>query len=510
MDTRTGMTPVCGAILLCILAILSIRAWQGANLASDFRGLSANFSFQNIDTEIAQLRNELRDNLGLASDSLDATAAANLPLVAKPPANKQDSLSHTPAGNFSLEKLAQSRHLMLGNKVDDYQPVDNELDSAILEYVEPSEDLQLDPSEMAIASSKLVFPDPNMIIQPASIGEPEPLNMLDDTMGLFPGDRIIQQEPEFVAVYDDSASAQQMQSSATPIMPVRPLFGNESDQQTDSDWQIDLDVQVASSEQDADDERPTIKPKVSTRKASSKKRKSTETFAWTYPQGLVDEIRIHTQNPMTASWAHSTIQVLNELKYLNDLADENILIILEQLAGQVEQLDFLTAQASTGPAQSADYAQGVLATQLRQLRYSIERRLQIWPAIHALAKSPTERIGLVDNSQVGQFLSASSYRLNTDSVESGWANYLKLPDATKVFNSLNANKFAKKKAARAVLGRLYSPSLNKVQKRYLNSSIDDLTINVLKVCATDNVDLAQLVKRLEKFEENTMVPASST
>lgn len=467
---------------------------------------------------MAQFRTGLRKNLGLESGSLDAAVQSASRAVVRIPMGQHGALQQSPQMNFSLDKVAESRHTVLANKRADIQTIyDQQATEAEPEngWAELSEDLanELPPVSSMYDSdvdfSTVVISEFDSANEAESVLNAESVRMLDESAELFASDPQIE-KPEFVAAFSGansvSRNATETIESESPLdfpeFPSVPSFEDEFALDSSAETKVDYSVEAASSEEAPETVGDPVKPNVVAKRASFRKQKQSDTFAWAYPQGLINEIQPHKENPLTASWAHSTIQILNELKYLNDLADENILIILDQLVSQVEQLDFLATQASTIPVKTASYAQGRLASELRQLRYSIERRLQVWPVVHELAKRPTERIGMVNNNQVGQFLLASSYRLNTESVDSGWANYLKLDAATQVFNSLNSNDFAKKKAARSVLARLYSPSLNNVQRQYLESAIDDQTINILRVCATDKVDLEQLVKRIEKFEEN--------
>lgn len=222
--------------------------------------------------------------------------------------------------------------------------------------------------------------------------------------------------------------------------------------------------------------------------------------AWALPTALLNDLEKLIAHPLTASWAQSTIQIIHGLENLESIADPKAVTTFRQLEQQLVQLDFLARQVSSTPAPTASQAQGPLAVYLRHVHYAIERRLEIWPVVHNLAARQVNRIGLVDKRQVGQFLLASRTRLNTAGIEKGWTQYLKIDDAAELFNSLNPNEYAQRKATRAVLARLYSPSLSITQQKYLNSVIDDQTIEILKVSSSDQIDLAQFLQRLERLE----------
>ena len=487
METRTGMMPVCGALLLCILGILSIRAWQGADLANELRGLSANFSFQNFDTEMAQVRTEIRDNLGFESDSLDENSTSDN-LATRQKMKSDVDWGQVPQAQFSLEKLAQSRHFMAASESHS-EPIVADQFAEIDEWVPtepPMEDWEVTiTKDVDLDLSSVRFPQPNLQITAEPVFE-DAVPLVLETAIETEKALAAEETPIEFATREVESARNEIQSVMEPVLPSRPAFELESV----------LDATPVSNIETVEEQ------KVNVSAIKTRKKKPVNKSAWAHPSGLVKEIEFLYDYPLTASWARSTVQVLNGLQSLNDLSDENINVVMEQLAGQIEQLDFLTIQSSIYPVESAASAQGEVATQLRQIRYSIEKRLQIWPLVHELSLRQTDRIGEIDSSQVGQFLLASTYRLNTEGIEKGWAEYLKLSDAAEVFNSLNANDFARKKAARAVLARLYSPSLNREQKQYLHSAIDKDTIGVLKACSTDAIDLKQLVKRIEKFEAN--------
>ncbi|MEM9413615.1 MAG: hypothetical protein AAGA30_21085, partial [Planctomycetota bacterium] len=134
------------------------------------------------------------------------------------------------------------------------------------------------------------------------------------------------------------------------------------------------------------------------------------------------------------------------------------------------------------------------------LGYSLRRRLDIWPAIHEFAKREIERLKMVDGHHVGHFLKASGVKLNTSEVERDWARYLLLEEAAAVFNSINPQEKQMRGAARAVLSRLYSPALSVNQQNYLYGVIDEPTDQLLRLSATDIVNLPRLLKQIEKME----------
>ena len=446
METRTGMMPVCGALLLCILTILSIRAWQGADLAAEFRGLSIpNLSVENVDTEIAQLRNNLRANFGLNSDSLDEKtslgAESNFASTTVELWSYDDEVSELAEQPTDLRQLIHSQPAILASQAAAAPTPNKNNDISAIES-----------DEFDIWFAEMMSPEPVAQQQPSST------HPLSQTGSELQTGHKFQTDPEFV-----------------------PVKSGERFLRIDSGV-IDNELQIARPQiESAEFDRKVVDVPELQMVAAEFDQKASP--AWTLPHALIRELEALCDNAMTASWANSTIQIIKNLERLEGLSDENIFVVIDQLAKQIEQLDFLTIQLSTMRVQSASQAQGEVASQLRQIRYSIQRRLQMWPIVHKLSAQNANRIGAIEGHHIGQYLLASKYRLNVEGVEKGWSEYLKLTEAANVFNALNANEYAKKKAARSVLARLFSPSLSREQTDYLRSAVDETTIGTSDVCS---------------------------
>ena len=221
--------------------------------------------------------------------------------------------------------------------------------------------------------------------------------------------------------------------------------------------------------------------------------------SWVLPEALLEELERLKESPYTSSWAETTIQVINSLESLDGIGDPNSQVVFKHLQQQIGKLDFIVKQLSETKVKSPR-ARDSLVSILRQTRYSIERRLAIWPVVHQIADSKRVRVAELDNRQVGRFLLASSSKLKTKSVEQGWAQYLKLEEAADTFNSLNAKEAAKRQAARDVLARAFNPALSLSQKKYLTEALDGPTLKVLKASSVGALDMHEFLERVEKFE----------
>ena len=234
----------------------------------------------------------------------------------------------------------------------------------------------------------------------------------------------------------------------------------------------------------------------------SKRSEVSSNDAWVLPSSLLNELEQLKESPYATSWAKTTIQVISNFESLDGVSDPNSIVVFDQLRQQVKKLESIINQVVNTKVQSP-VARDNLAAILRQTRYSINRRLAIWPVVHQIASTRQLRLAELDDEQVGSYLLASSARLNTNSVEQGWAQYLKLDEAAQTFNALNSKESAKRKSARDVLARAFNPSLSKNQKQYLSEAIDDETLEILKASAVRKMDMHEFLARLEKLETHS-------
>ena len=227
---------------------------------------------------------------------------------------------------------------------------------------------------------------------------------------------------------------------------------------------------------------------------------------WAVPTALIQELETLKSSPYTSSWAEATIRVFSGLESIEDIGDPDSQIIFEQLERQVEQLDFLIGQLLEAQVKSTRSRDNLVSI-LRQTRYSIGRRLAIWPVVNEIAARKQESLIDLDDQKVGRYLLTSSSRLNAGGIEKGWAEYIKLDQAAKVFNALNSSELAKRKAAREVLARVYNPALSVSQKQFLANSFDELALDLLKTSAVNELDMHEFLVRLEKLEAKNTAAA---
>ncbi len=475
MENRTGLMPVCSIILLSVLTVLSVRAWQGADVAYEIRQLSSGWNIESIDRSMSDLRSNIRAELGLEAPTL----ASELPVPSVD--NGALAFDNSPMNYSSgLEPL---KSLQIGPAEFGPIPI-----AGLTHPEETSKDVLLAVNPFRDASFAKSDLDVSPAFEPVEQGRE--LSKTDKADQAYnPGDHqkteikgyLIsvpvseQQEdwnlPTQVAKEPESSASQFVAESEIPESNLKPSTPAPAPA-------IDADADAGATEPE------TVYPQ------------------WTQPKALIADLEQLFTNPMTASWAHTTVQILESLNQIKGIPDPQSQVVFQQLRRQLEKLDFITIQVSELPVNSAALAQGKVATQLRHIRYSIVRRLEIWPLIHQLSLQGSVESSELPSDQVGQFLLTSNRRLNTSDIDQGWVDYLQIESAAATFNSMQQREYAKKKAARFVLARMFSPSLSQTQQKYLHETIDQQTIDVLRISSIDPVDVEEFAKRLEKLEVN--------
>ena len=495
IDSRTGWVPVCGVLFIALLSFIMVGMWQVSH-----KQRLGNFENARAFSLISMLApaETAPPTIGHAGE-LQRDAARNdvesFSLLTSNEWQHDSSQSYSYSDDLDSDLVEDSELELSGLEQSRYI-------TRNLAAVGPASPVKPKAPYHTSGTHKLVAPEEVSVFE--DIDE-VPFEM--ETEIAEANDAAVVDEFELDQIEFVSAAAGQQENQDSQLLV--PEFETNAAQLEQGQIQ-----QVALQSPDEPQLRPartksnSIRQQMptlnSTRGSTKSAADKDEKPSWTFPIGIVKEMEWLHENAMTAGWVVTTEQILEAMNHLDGLDDPNISIVIEQLQNQLQKLEFLIVQVSNTPARAANQASGIVASHLRQIGYSIERRLEVWHVVHQLAKRqvPTEADEQVDGYNVGQFLMVSQNRLNTNAIKQGWAEYLQLASAAKVFNSMKASEFQQKKAARAVLARMYSPALTSSQKGYLQNSFDDGTVNVLRKTATDPVDLAKFLKRLEKLEAN--------
>ena len=223
---------------------------------------------------------------------------------------------------------------------------------------------------------------------------------------------------------------------------------------------------------------------------------------WVQPIALLRDLESIEPFHLATHWAASTRQIIKQLEQCESLSDPDCLIVFDHLTGQLNQLEHLMAQVIELPDPDDETPSNELATRLSHIRYALERRLDIWQSVHKIANCKFDQIGDVSAGNIGDILTASSRKMKIGNIAPAWSGYLELDQAAAAFNSLNPDRLEQKKQARRVLARICSPSLSQEQRGYLASHIDFELLDLLKFCASDEINLERLLTRIERVEHS--------
>ena len=237
--------------------------------------------------------------------------------------------------------------------------------------------------------------------------------------------------------------------------------------------------------------------------ASSTENASAETQPqWVQPIALIRDLESLEPFHFATHWAASTSQIIKQLEQCESLADPDCLIVFDHLAGQLTQLEYLMTQLMELPESDNGSSSIELAMRLSQIRYGLERRLDIWQSVHKIASCQFDQIGDVSAGTIGNIFTASSRKMKIGNLAPAWSSYLELEEAAAAFNSLNPDPREQKKQARRVLARICSPSLSQEQREYLANHIDFELLDLMKLCASDEINLERLLTRIERVEHS--------
>ena len=220
---------------------------------------------------------------------------------------------------------------------------------------------------------------------------------------------------------------------------------------------------------------------------------------WPAATALVQRLESLPSAPAVDEWASRTRRLLTELTEIEVSpsfrpSDRSAATaILTQLSQQSQQVTALAAQFQGSASKRKHIPGQLLVSQLYRVRYALDRRLAVWR--HVVRMEPT-----VQNADQSKMRMASRGRVTFRPLDSQWGEYFLLADVQKQFNSLNPNHAGQQQAARRTLARMYSPVLKSEQAEFVEQAFDPTLVSMLKQAASDPVDTAKLLARIELHE----------
>ncbi|MFK7766250.1 MAG: hypothetical protein AB8B55_03325 [Mariniblastus sp.] len=207
---------------------------------------------------------------------------------------------------------------------------------------------------------------------------------------------------------------------------------------------------------------------------------------------LIGEIEKLQSNTQSARWATSVIAILDAISKSSTDSVQLATYFnqLETLLGQTAEISNAIWNADRQSKQAM-----IDASEVGRVSYQISRRLAIWQSIK-IAQSQMSR------PATGKFGSVGFNRISFSELDPRWVEYLKLEDYKIAFESLNPDPVLKRKTAREILSRIYSPVLQPEQAAYVSQVVSPDIIEVLKIHASEEVAPEDLLDAIERFESN--------
>ena len=149
-----------------------------------------------------------------------------------------------------------------------------------------------------------------------------------------------------------------------------------------------------------------------------------------------------------------------------------------------------------------------LVATLQRLGYQIDRRLAVWIPLQrqsALIAAKTDN----GSSILSPFQLASSQQFSFGATPPAWIAYLAPDDTQRALESSTTDADERELAARRVLARMHSPSLNTNQRAWLDQIVSAELTKQLQDFATGEVDAYRLLALMEIYEGTGSAAAAS-
>ena len=193
--------------------------------------------------------------------------------------------------------------------------------------------------------------------------------------------------------------------------------------------------------------------------------------------------------PIAEAWRAEGVHLLSRLQRVETLDDsevERLLLALKKLADALPQVERWLDEPDCVP--------------LRQLAYGIERRLEVWQAMHRLAKNdrPLPRVNVAEALPL---LNDVEEKLARGENGDGWRSYLMLDRLTQIATSTwVTDPSVRHEVSREVLRRMNDKGLGEQQKAFIESSELQQLVRMLQSWAVSRVDYPKFARTLEQFE----------
>ena len=207
---------------------------------------------------------------------------------------------------------------------------------------------------------------------------------------------------------------------------------------------------------------------------------------WPLPRNLIEQLTNLAHEDGQLVWARRSMQLVQDFCREQDAQRaQEILAELREIA---------TRDAHAPPADPA------LQPQVARTRYALSRWIDVWGAAIELDRLPiAERVGQPSTAELKARLDDFETLARRHPAGPGWRDFLKLGDLRRA-TATNASGDELRQASRAVRDRLDSPRLSPAQREFARQGPLAALRDELQSCATEPVDVDDLLAHLEQFE----------
>ncbi|MGQ9505253.1 MAG: hypothetical protein ACUVQR_10115 [Thermogutta sp.] len=295
------------------------------------------------------------------------------------------------------------------------------------------------------------------------------------------------------AIGDDSSQAQ---SVPTPWQDIYDL-GSDLDNTVAANPREAMDLEV---EDNRNTSSPGLPEMAADGSVPEQQNPGEDERRWTPPESLLALLQTLAEAKQLQVWAAHVSEQIENLGVAFDEASPQVSTILDELQRSVD---------SSAELQKNLEETSRLASQFRQARYALIRRLALWKAVHLAGGLDTE-MGVVhaaDWQRLGKTLAAVNGRLGPGATAQAWREFLNLDAISEIAQAARASDLAESDAeakiadaVRVTLARLDRQDLTPEQRTLLGEPVFDEFLSELRFWEGQSVTGAALLGTIETFE----------
>ncbi len=233
----------------------------------------------------------------------------------------------------------------------------------------------------------------------------------------------------------------------------------------------------------------------------------TKESLWTDPESLLTQLEAFTNVEALRPWATTVRNQIGKLGTAFNQDSPEVAVILDELQRCIDRSADL--QMSLGEDSE-------VASQFRQVRYALIRRLALWKALHLAGGLNVElaRSHDADWQRLSQKIVALNTRLGEGTTAQAWREFLNVETISEIAQAARTNPAERskwesqlKQTARDSLARIDRQELTSEQHALLQEPALEDYLNELRFWQGQSMTGAELLRTVEAFETHGLVSA---